>query len=240
MAKLKREKIVPHLKQKKVLALYRAAGKVFSIQDFIKKFSSTLAPHERVTIAESLKLFPAQGSRLFAHPLTSNPGIGISRERSSAIAIGSRSAFITKRHIKLKGCRPIPDLHFPHEQLDFGAQEMLTQKIQFGSLTAENTMREILAFCFFKKHGIRVLHAPVAVFEYVFKNRSLGFCLVSLSPTETRLEADEDYFGLSIADLLSIRLVEKELGVKSSLPAEVGFKGVGQWWYANEKGKLLV
>jgi len=238
--KLEREKVVPYLKQGKKILLYYTEWNAYNIPDFVKKFGNAISGYEQKIIMKKLNLFRRDIPKFLIKPMASTEEIKIHALKSKKVyGIGSRSAYWPKRWLKLKGCRPKQNLLFPYKQLEFGSTKMITARIPFGVLSAENVMREILAFCFFKSRKIDMLQKPVCVFEYVSNGKIIGYCLILSSPTEHRLESEEDFYGLSIKDLIWICLLEKKFGIKV-LPDESGFVGISKKWYSEQKSGLLI
>lgn len=233
-----RDKIVRYLYQPEILPLYKTSGKTIFIKDFIRQHISCLDPHEVSIILRNMHLLEINKIPNFlVTPLTINNDIAIGKSIKLAKRLGSRSAYLVKEKIKLKGCRPIPGIYFPHNVFEFGGDEIINVKIPFGSLSAENVMREILAFCFFKEHQLPLLQIPICVFQYDLSHIQ-AYSLVLLSPYETRIENQENDYNLKIRDVILISEMEKFFDVKV-LPKEIKFKGVNNVSYARQKGKLL-
>jgi hypothetical protein len=177
---------------------------------------------------------------MFSKPFTANPDLKIGGlSNIKAKSIGSRSAYLPLKKLKFKGCRPKPDLYFPHEKLDFGQKKMSTDKILFGCLSAENVMREILAYFFFKSYKIQINQEPYCVFEYKYKNKVIGYCIVFKTPTDKRLESSEDYLNLSIAEMIKIKFIENKFNLEI-LPNESIFLDIPPKAYTKEKSDLLI
>jgi hypothetical protein len=240
---LERKKIIPHLKQKSKLDFFEVQGSVYSVDDFARKFSSLLQPNEQSIITNQIGKLKKNVVEFFEKPLANvdkRNNLIISSKKIIFKKIGGRSALWEKKNLKFKGCRPIQKgLYFPHEKLDFGDEKMTMTKIPFGVLTAENVMREILAYSFFAKLGIGVVHQPVAVFEYSNDGDIIGYCLVSYSKTETRLESQEEFYGMTIKDLILISQLENRFSL-NILQNLQSFRGISNEWYAEEKSELMI
>lgn len=234
-----REKIVPHLKTSKEIFLYSTEGNVYTVFDFAVKFKEKLSTIEETIINENINYLNQK--QQFKYPLTgTQEAYNRLLEPLKAKSIGSRSALLQKNNVKFKGCKfdISNQLCFPHEQLDFGDEKMQTTEIPFGVLTLENVLREILAFCFLKQFNININHTPINVFEYVYNKKIMGYCLVSKTKNEQRLESAENYYDLSISDLICLKYIEK----KTNIPLtenEPDF-GIDKEWYARQKAKLLI
>ncbi len=235
--KLEREKIIPHLRQEKKVNLVPTSGRVISIRDFVKQNVACLTNLEIGIVRKAGGLLSNSVPKLFPQPVIISSAESLGKEALAATAIGSRSVYLVKDKLKLKGCKPIKDLYFPHEKLDFGDQRMTTKKISFGSLSAENVMRELLAYCFFKSNKMPILHSPACVFEYDLQGDKT-YCLVSKTPSELRLESKEDFYGFTLRDLIRHRMRVQELKI-DILPKEERFKKITMGWYTQEKAAVL-
>ncbi|MDP1884184.1 MAG: hypothetical protein Q8L10_02345 [Candidatus Moranbacteria bacterium] len=240
---LDREKIIPHLKQKARLDCYEVQGSVYSAEKFVAKYAYLLKAHEQKIIQEQLSSLGKDAAELFSRPIANVEAASvlvISSEKSSLKKIGSRSAYLEEKKLKLKGCRPMQDgLYFPHEKLDFGNRQMTTTKIPFGVLTDENVMREILAYCFLQKNSIQAMQQPAAVFEYADGENIIGYCLLSYSQTEARLEAQEEFYGMTVRSLVTVSEMERRLGL-DVLGKLDNFSKVSNEWYAEKKSDLMI
>ena len=236
---LKREDVVPHLKEGKKVDLYMSEGKVYTIAKFINKFKSKVDNKEKKILNEQIELFEKRIPSYLLNPLTRSSWLNKGNKKIIVNRGGARSAFWEKEKLKLKGCRPIKDLRFPIEYLEFGSTEMVSGEINFGTMSIEGVLSEILAYCFFRKFSIPINQTPVAVFEYTSKGKIIGYCIVVRTPRDARLEKDLDYFGLSVKDLIKIKHLEKKFKIRF-LNGEVGFKGVNQEWYSKSKSDLLL
>lgn len=236
---LEREKITPHLGQEKEITLYSCKGTVYSVPQFAEEFLKVLSPTEQAIVRDKVSVFPSMVPDYLSKPLCSNKefkdetGIEIHVE-----SVGSRSAYWPEKQLKLKACRPVNGLYFPHEELEFGSTEMVTEQIAFGVLSAEGVMREILAYCFFTKHQLPVLQKPIAIFEYQDNGQAMGYSVAMESPSEARLEAKEDFKDLSVHDLIKLIMMEKRFNLEL-LEKEVGFQDTSQDWYLENKTEIL-
>lgn len=235
--KLNREKIVPNLKQEPLMPLFSTDGNVYSIKDFAKKYFHILGDYEQSFIIRSIDKLNKSFPDYLSKPLTVIlPNVG--EQVAIAKSIGSRSVYWSEHKLKLKGCRPRPDLYFPHEQLDFGDTKMVTTKLPFGTLSVENVMREILAYSFFSENKLPFFQTPYAVFEYKSRERVIGYCLIFKSSSETRLESKEYFHDMTIKDLIRVSFIEKRFGIEF-YKRETSFRGVCSDWYSENKSRIL-
>ena len=230
---LNREKIVPHLDQADRVVLYPYPGRSICARQFAEEFLPLLSEYEQGIVRGRFSLLSDKIPESVKTPLSSVAPKEGDCALVTACSLGSRSVYWPERGLKLKACRPIPDLTFPHEELPFGSFEMKTQSIPFGVLSAEGAMREILAYCFLKKNRLPVLQRPIAVFEYQRNGKVAGYSLAMETPSEERLESREDFREYSIKDLIADKLHKHTLG------GDVGFKGIDNIWYARSKARLL-
>ncbi|OGY86327.1 MAG: hypothetical protein A2233_02755 [Candidatus Kerfeldbacteria bacterium RIFOXYA2_FULL_38_24] len=236
---LDRKKIVPLLQTKKKVLLYPVDGEVYSVADFVKKHKAVLSKHEQLILKNNFRFLSEK--KKFNFPLICNTEADNKKIKPiQALSVGSRSALLVKEKIKIKGCKMNlnSDVCFPHEQLHFGDEKMVTTQIPFGVLTVENVMREILAYCFFKQNKIIINHTPVSVFEYMIDGKVVGYGLASHTKNEQRLETNEQYYGLTIKELIFLKELEKKIGIK--LIEDEAHLGVDNYWYAKQKSKLLI
>jgi len=229
---LEREKIVPHLKVTGRTAwLYPCAGTVFSVKEVVEAFCHVLARNEQKIVEHNwVDTVPPFLEKPLFMSFEVKDSEGIPAERS-----GARSAYMKEKTMKLKGCRPKPGVEFPTWDLEFGVENAVTGKTGFGILSAENIMREILAFCFFEKYKIGILQNPLCVFEYA----EGGYCLVLEKPKDERTEGNLNFFGLTIRDVIYIKFLEKKFGI-TVLEKDVTFEGIDQDWYAEQKSTILI
>lgn len=241
--KFDREKIVPHLRQKANLQFTEVQGRVYPARDFAAKFKRLLNPNERKIVESRIEELGIGAKDLFRQPLASSQSVnGLVENKKTLVLrrVGARSAYWPAKQLKFKGCRLAPSgLCFPHEKLEFGQEQMSTTKITFGVLTAENVMREILAFCFLSGCGIGTMQRPLAVFEYRADKKAIGYCLVSASLSEKRLESEEMFYGLYLKELIMASELEKKLGI-SILGDLENFASVDNEWYAENKSELMI
>lgn len=238
--RIMRKAIVPYLKQNKDIYLYSTEGRVFTLPHFINNFKHLLNSFEGNIIDKGISLFQDHVPDFLNKPLISTEEFkDPSGLRMKAKSIGGRSAFLVNEKIKLKGCRPIPGLIFPHKKLAFGERKIIQKEIPFGVLSAQNVMREILAFCFFEKKGLKILEYPICVFEYSIRNRDAGYCIAHNTPTMLRLETLEDYYGLNIRDLIYLTDFESRFGIRL-LDNRIPFRGIESAWYSETKSDLLI
>jgi hypothetical protein len=236
---LDREKIVKYLKTGKETILYPTDGVVHPVYDFVMNNLDCLSAHEQAIVKKNIHVLKKE--TFFDSPLVVNKeGFNHKSQFLTAKSIGSRSALIEKGSFKLKGCKfdLENDLCFPHEHLNFGETKMLRTEILFGVLSKKNVMNEILAFCFFMDMGSDVIHTPLSVFEYVSSNKIIGYCLVSHSKQEQRLESSESFYNLSIEDLIYLKLIEKV--IKIQITENEPYYGLDKDWYAKEKSRLII
>jgi|GEM_PF-3169665 len=239
--KLNREKIIPHLKQASKLSFFEVQGNSYSAKEFIEKYKNLLSEKEQMIVDYSKDFI--NDTKIFPIPIANvseKSELIIAEKKPNFLKkVGSRSAYLKSKKLKFKGCRPVgDDLYFPHEKLDFGDTKMVTTKIPFGVLTVENVMREILAFCFFKKYKLNFLHEPIEVFEYKKGKKIIGYCLLTKSESEERLESQENFLGLTVKDLIILSRIEKEekIDIFSNVKS---FQKISNEWYAENKGQLL-
>lgn len=237
---LSRESIVKHLKNKKIqINIYPSNGRVYSISDFVNLHIEKVSFYEKNILKESKHLtntFPP----LFKMPFSLAKFLR--RDKLKPLQCkrsGARSAFLIKEGFKLKGCNPKINVFFPVVKYKFGSNKAIIGKINFGVLSSENVLREILAYCFFKLNDINISHKPICVFEYLHKGKSLGFCLVTKNETDNRTEGLMEYNNLSIKDLIRIKYFEKRFNLQV-LSGEIKFKGINGAWYAKQKANLLL
>lgn len=236
-----RQNTVRHLKRAgKKLILRRTSGAVFSIAEFARQHFHRLAPHEVQVIKQKARGLPSELPARLTAPLRRSEGVSPATEGAVRVhRAGGRSAYWRQQHLHFKGCCPERDLTFPVERLDFGSNRIEHDTIQFGSMSAEGVMREILAYCFLSALKLPIPHTPVCVFEYRLGSDSLGYCYVSRREDDARTEERLDYFGLSIRDLIHIKALEKRFDVET-LKGDVGYAGLDARSYADEKARLLV
>jgi hypothetical protein len=161
------------------------------------------------------------------------------RPHCLATRSGARSAYWQEQNFKLKGCRPVLDAsQYPLERLPFGAMAIEHTHIPFGILSRQGVMREILAYCFLLKHGVPPQGTPVCVYEYVHHGRPHGFCLVSKTVGETRLEEFVEYPELTVADLIAARTAALRGG--QPWGSELNLRTLNIWWHAEQKSRLLI
>ncbi len=231
---LEREKIVPYLKMTgRNVWLHSLGGTVHSVRDFAAINKNYLKKNE-VALIEAQKPLLSASTPSFEQPLIMSFKKG--EHGIPGIRSGARSAYIKDKALKFKGCRPKPGIEFPTWDLKFGSSQAVTHTTGFGTLSAENVMREVLAYCFFTKHGIPLLQEPVCVFEYA---DGKGYCLVLRTPKDERTEHQLEYYDLTLREVITIKLLEKKFGVHI-LTGDVTTKGIEQQWYAAQKSNLLI
>ncbi len=152
--------------------------------------------------------------------------------------MGNRSAYWPIHSLQLKGCRPVSGFTFPHFRLDFGAEQVVKERVPFGTLTAEAVTRELLGYCFFMEHGLGVLTHPVAVMRYA--EFADCFCLVSSGPAVQRLEAHETCQGLSLKDAIVLTGVERRFPGLELMPKLPAYNGLSDATYAKKKADVLL
>lgn len=240
---LDRYKIVRHLRAADSrVNLIRNAGRVNSVRDFALQHIGILDSREADYVKGCLTSLPSDVPDFLNHPLRRAPSCCNEDHKArdvAAIRSGGRSAYLPKKRLHLKGCNPMPDLEFPLECLPFGATLMQESTIPFGSLSTENVMREILAYCFLKSAHLPVLSTPVCVFEYELPSGEPGCCLVSRRSTNERTEDLLDFHDLTIRDLITVKFLEKRFAV-NVLRGDVEYEGIDNDWYAQEKARQLV
>lgn len=237
--KINRETIIPHLKQESDIFLSETEGNVYDISSFVKNAWSILCNNEQKIINKQLDLFSKYIPNILKKPLIIKDNFNKENFNIKAKSVWSRSAFLVNKKLKFKGCRIKQDLYFPHEQLNFGDTKMTTTKIMFGAMSAENVMREVLAFCFLKTKKISVFQKPIVVFEYFDKNKIAGYCLVFESQCEKRIEQKENFLNLTIDELIKISFIQNKKQVKL-IKNQVWFDGIEESWYNEKKSNLLV
>lgn len=240
MGSLCRESIVKHLKEKnKYIYLYPSKGKVYSILNFVNMHLKSVSLYEQTILKDSKYLNKTIPS-FFNIPLSRAKFIRKNKLKPLLCKrSGARSAFLVRGRYKLKGCNPKINVFFPTVKYKFGSDKAILGKINFGVLSAENVLREILAYCFFNINNIPIPHKPMCVFEYFHKGKSTGFCLVTKKETDKRTENFMQYNNLSISDLIKIKFMEKKFNI-GLLSGEIKFRNIDCDWYAKEKAKLLL
>jgi hypothetical protein len=178
------------------IALYECAGKTYSIAEFSEKHKHLLSKFEQALLDECRAFFAKINvPKRFNKCLTRSIEFARSKTPSfRADRSGGRSAYLAAQKLKLKGCRPVLDgTDFPIEILPFGAEKISYERIPFGTMRAESVMREILAYCFLRHNGLPVHSTPICVYEYSSNVDSCGYCLVSKTEGEVRLEEFIEY-----------------------------------------------
>ena len=233
-----RRKTVRHLKKasKKVI-LRETSGDVYSIAEFVQQHAHRLESHERKIIDQERRRLPMDVPACITRPFRrANVPTRAPDGAIRALRAGGRSAYWKREHLHFKGCSPQPGLTFPIERLDFGSTELEHGTVPFGCLSAEGVMREILAHCFLSTLRLPIPHAPICVFEYRQRQDTLGYCFVSRRESDARTEERLDYIGLSIRELIQIKAIERQFGVRV-LKGDVGYRGLNSRSYAEEKAK---
>ncbi|MEW5996987.1 MAG: carbamoyltransferase C-terminal domain-containing protein [Candidatus Micrarchaeota archaeon] len=207
--------------------LYESRGRALSLHDFVREWidNAGLADHEK-NILRSMdfpKTIPLFLRKVRSRAEWLRKGGGSLRARIS----GQRSAYLSQKRIKFKGCNPTKEgLFFPRETFFFGEEKESEGLLPFGVLTAEQVMRELLGWAFFVKNNLKPCQKPLCVYDY----GDNAFCLVLESNEEKRIEKFFDFRKLRLVDLVSGR---------PKMPAEVGLRNLGTTSYADRKASLL-
>jgi len=225
----------------KHIALYECEGIVHSLQDFFAAHLNLLSKHEQCLVNEGAKHLPgrAEVPGELRKCLTCSNAFALKNEALlTARQSGARSAFWEKNSIKFKGCRPVnSSSDFPLEILPFGAEKIEHMRIPFGVMTAEGVMREVLGYCFLLKHSFPILTEPMCVYEYRLPHHQVGYCLVSRSRGEKRVESLID-----VPDFTIVNLVEQSSGNTGRhflAGSEINLKGLNLWQYIEDKSRQL-
>lgn len=228
----------PHHRGAKQVPLFSSRGRVWSVRKFASRHVDVLAPVERAVVSESLPELsddppfasPLSRSRAFA--LSDVPAIVASRS-------GARSAYLPEQSVKLKGCRPVLDgSEYPIEMFPLDAERISYSRVPFGVLTVVGAMREILAWCCWRRWKMEPHSTPLAVFEYEHDGARCGICLVSQTVGEIRIDEFLDYPACSPREVAVAAAGTRQLGMLP-IGGEVPLRGVNLWWYAEEKARLL-
>lgn len=216
------------------LVLYSTGGRVIVPRDFAASHLGLLDPVESALVAAELEALSAAPSG-FERPLLRTQRFADGGETVPARRGGTRSAYLPEREIKVKACRP-EDSTFPHWELD-EAFALEVGEIPFGVMTAEGVMRELLACCFERRHGLPSTGRPLAVFEYApaapAHTGVLGYALATHVPGDERVERFLDCDGLTLHDVIRRKRSGRLEG------AEVKLRGMSRQGFVEAKADLL-
>jgi len=127
------------------------------------------------------------------------------------------------------------------ESLTSDNENITYTNIPFGVLTREAVLRELLAFAFQTEYKVKSTILPQCVYEYFDESgNSIGFCLVQKSSCEIRIEEFIDYPEISIGEVIEKSASTKTADLRFAFGKELGLKGINNWWYAEEKAKILI
>lgn len=207
--------------------LYESRGRALSLHDFVREWvdKAGLTDHEK-NILRSMdfpKIIP-----LFLRKVRSRAEwLRTGGRPLHARISGQRSAYLTQKRIKFKGCNPRKEsLFFPLETFFFGKEKESEGLLPFGVLTAEQVMRELLGWAFFMKNNLKPCQKPLCIYDY----GGNAFCLVLESNEEKRIEKFFDFRRLRLADLVNRR---------PKVPTEVRLRDLSTASYADRKASLL-
>jgi hypothetical protein len=213
------------------IVLYSTGGRVIAPRAFAASHLDLLDPLESALVAAELAAFSEDGAG-FDRPLLRTELHADGELRVPARRGANRSAYLPERQIKIKACRP-EDRMFPHWELDDGFA-LKVEEIPFGVLSAEGVMRELLASCFERRHGLPSTGRPLAIFEYApAGNGVLGYALVSHVPGDERVERFLDCDGLTLHGLI----LRKRSGRLES--GEAKLRGLCRQAFVEAKADLL-
>ncbi len=223
-------------KESKQITLFSAHGHVLSIRQFAEKHLELLNKIEQGIIQDMTSILRAEQPFELPHPLVRTAKYTTGFQEIPARRCGTRSAYIQKLGLKIKGCRP-EDAKFPHWELT-KELNIETSWLPFGVLDAEGVMREILAYCFTKKYSLPSPSEPFAVFEYGQGETLLSYGLVSKDAFDPRLEEFIDDKGITVHSL--VRIVKRPDAFAHILGREVGLIGIELQDYIELKTDLLI
>lgn len=225
-----------------VQGFFPCPGTVVSIADFVQQHDALLSAPER-SLVSKWRCRPAPHIPAVAgmQCLKRDPDRGGGREPVLTVQrSGGRSAYSPELGIKWKGCRPVDDgTSYPMEILPFGSTEITYTDIPFGTLTPGAVMREILGYSFFREHDLPPAAEPLCVYEYIFDKCPPGYCLVMASAREDRIEARIDYPACTMADVIAARHGGRSFAEGTPLGAELRFRGLNVWRWAERKSEIL-
>ncbi len=208
------------------------SGNVLSIMAFCDKHPDILNQDEQSIVFEYLEELTTS-QPLFNDPVILQYGQPTDLDELRARPSGARSALIDTLNLKIKGCTPEKG-KFPNWVLN-SDYSISVEELPYGVLTAESVMREILGFCFMKKHGHPFAHTPVEIFEYHTDNLSEVYALVSSMHTaDYRLENYLDYGDYTLHDLVRLKKINKHN------ITEIKLKGMDKSLYLKRKADLLI
>jgi hypothetical protein len=225
------------------LYIYQTFGVVHSIKEFLTENIKCFEKCDYDLIRRSWNFFdnpiPPELNRCITRSFefrTFNGPIALIKRS------GARSALWDEKGYKFKGCRPVLDhALFPMETLIDGNEHITYANIPFGVLTKEAVLREILAFAFQKEFQIDQNTVPLCIYEYKDQtNNTFGYCLVQKSFCEKRIEEFIDYPEISYGSVIGKFVANQTDDLGHLYGMELGLKGINNWWYAEEKAKLLI
>lgn len=222
--------------------LYECPGEIYSIIDFVKKSKHLLNQHEQDLIAQSQDLLcQIHIPKYLTKCLTRTPEFAIKANPMLTVRrSGGRSAYWVERNIKFKGCRPVLDnTDFPIEILPFGTQKIEYRRIPFGTMRAESVMREILGYCFLKTHHFNTHSIPICVYKYQSDKHDPGYCLVSKTVGEVRIEEFIPYPDCTIEDIIRAKHSNEQTIKQCPIGAELSLRGIDLWQYIEQKSSFL-
>ncbi len=221
------------------LVLYSAAGRVIPPRDFAAHHLGRLDPLEAMLVAAELEALGAETASASSlgldRPLLRTERYADGARQVPARRGGARSAYLLAGEVKIKACRP-EETTFLQWELDEGFGLRVGQ-IPFGVLTAEGVMRELLACCFERRHGLPSAGRPLAVFEYSPAapegNGVLGYALASHVPGDERAERFLDCDGRTLHDVIRLHRRGRLAG------GEVKLQGLSREDFVAAKADLL-
>lgn len=211
--------------------LKKTNGEVRSVKTFCERHLELLSKIEQSIVCEYLDSLTVS-QHLFNDPVVLQYGQALEKDGIKARPSGARSALIDSLNLKIKGCAP-ENGKFPDWILN-NDYTITVNELPYGVLTKESVMREILGFCFMKKHGFPYANTPVEVFAYRMNGQNEVYALVSsIHNTDNRLEQYLDYGEYTLYDLIRL---EKSNKLKRS---EIPLKCIDKSLYLKRKGDLL-
>ncbi|MCD4773087.1 MAG: hypothetical protein K8R41_06860 [Bacteroidales bacterium] len=218
------------------IKLYEFESNIYSITDFVSKHINNVQLSNReIKILSDNKLYKNSIDD-FKVPLSRAKWLKSEKGVQYAYRHGERSAFISDKMLKLKGCNPYHEKRkFPSESMFFGEENVKVTTIPYGILTIDQVIREILGYGFFKKYNLQTNLIPVAVFPI-----GEGYCIVEKTVSETRIESRFEYENQTIDSLLNLKVKSDLFDLRHGLGREVNLTGINNSFYTYTKALLLV
>lgn len=228
----------------KTVDLYACDGEVTPIRDFTAANLGVLENHEADLVREVLgsladpddipETFRRCMSR--SQEIATAPDPVLTAERS-----GARSAFIPSINLQIKGCRPMSNGEtFPTEILHSGSVQITRGRIPFGIMIIEAVLREVLGYCFMKKHDLPMQATPLAVTTYRHDKKLLGHGMLLRLKSEDRIESHLEDTRCTVRDVIAAQTGGYTPALTDCVVgSELRLKGVNLWKYVEAKGSLL-